>query len=224
MTNAIVIGASGGIGHALVSALESEGYKVTGVSRTENIKCDLTDYCQIDNAIQRIKESVDTIDLLINAAGVATYKNIPEVSDKEMQEAFMVNVIAPAIFIRELSPLMAHKGSLVLNLGSGAGTIPMKGRSVYCATKYALRGLSLSLGEEFENKYPKFCLITLGSTLTSFGPMSVEEKRREFEKGKAYFPAEWVVNKLMEIIKDNNREPEIVLFPGDHGFGTWKKS
>lgn len=159
----------------------------------------------------------------MNAAGVATYKNLLDVSDNEIQNTFMVNTIAPAIFIRELAPLMNGEESLVLSLGSGAGTIPMRGRSVYCASKFALRGLHLSLSEEYEGKSPKFCLITLGSTLTNFGPMTVEEKKKEFEKGKAYFSVEWVVNKLIEIINDKNRETEIVLFPGDHGFGTWIK-
>lgn len=224
MKNAVVIGAKGGIGSSLVKALITNGFKVIAIARAGvEISCDLTSYEQIKKAIQEIKKSVDKIDLLVNAAGVATYKNLADVSNEEVQEAFMVNVIAPGIFIRELSPLMKHKSSLVLNIGSGAGTTPMKGRIIYCATKYALRGLSLSLSEEYQDKYPKFCLITLGSTLTNFGPMTVEEKKREFEKGKAYFPVEWVINKLMEIIQDENRETEITLFPGDHGFGIWKK-
>lgn len=223
MKNAVVIGSTGGIGSALTKALKSDSYNVISVSRTEGIKCDLSDYAQINKAINKVKESVKTIDLLVNVAGVATYKSLTDVSDEEIQNAFMVNVIAPAVFIRELNPLMMHEGSLVLNIGSGAGTIPMRGRSVYCATKFALRGLSLSLSEEYESKYPKFCLITLGSTLTNFGPMSLEEKKKEFEKGKAYFPVEWVINKLIEIIKDDHRETEVTLFPGDHGFGVWKK-
>lgn len=223
MKNAVVIGGTGGIGSSLVKALKASGYKVLSIARSSDISGDLTDYEQINEAIRQIKKSVDRIDLLVNAAGVATYKNLTDVSDKELQEAFMVNVIAPAIFTRELIPLMNHEGSLVLNIGSGAGTIPMRGRSVYCATKYALRGLTLSLSEEYEGKNLKFCLITLGSTLTSFGPMSLEEKKKEHAKSKAYFPVEWVVNKLVEVIEDENRENEITLFPGDYGFGTWKK-
>lgn len=193
------------------------------VPKRTGISCDLADYKQIEKAIQEIKKQIIKLDVLVNVAGVATYKNLVNVSDKEIQEAFMVNVITPAIFIRELIPLMNQADSLVLNIGSGAGTIPMKGRSVYCATKYALRGLTLSLSEEYEGKNPKFCLITLGSTLTNFGSMSLEEKKNEFEKGKAYFPVDWVANKIMDIIRDDKRENEIVLFPGAYGFGEWKK-
>ena len=223
MKNAVVVGGTGGIGSALVKALKDKGFSVISVSRSGDIVCDLTDSSQINKAIQKIKEKVKAIDLLINAAGVANYDNLSNTSDGTIQQTYMVNVIAPTIFIREFSPLMVHEGSLVLSLGSGAGTIPMRGRSVYCASKFALRGLSLSLSEEYEGKHPKFCLITLGSTLTNFGPMTLEEKKKEFEKGKAYFPVEWVVNKLIEIIENPNRDNEITLFPGDHGFGVWKK-
>jgi len=223
MKNAVVAGATGGIGSGLVKALEQDGYNVISVSQTEGVVCDLSDYSQIQQAVKEIKRTVETIDLLVNSAGVATYKNLVDVSDDDLQNAFMVNTIAPTILMRELSPLMAHQDTLVLNIGSGMGTIPTKGRSIYCATKFALRGISLSLSKEFEGRFPRFCLITLGSTLTEFGPMTLEEKQKAFEDGKAYFPVEWVINKLMEIIQDTNREPEITLFPSDYGFGVWKQ-
>jgi len=222
MKIAVVVGSTGGIGTELVGALELDEYKVLGVSKSGHIKCDLTNLKQIHSTITSINESVGQIDLLVNVAGIATYKNLIDVTDQDIRDAFMVNTIAPAIFIRELLPKMTSD-SLVLNIGSGAGTIPMRGRTIYCATKYALRGLSLSLNEEYKDKSPKFCLITLGSTLTSFGNMSIEKKKTEFAKGKAYFPVDFVINKLMEIIRNPNPDKEVVLFPGDYGFGEWKK-
>ena len=99
----------------------------------------------------------------------------------------------------------------------------MRGRSVYCSTKFALRGATLSLAEEYNDQKPHFCLITLGSTLTSFGPMTLAEKQRDCDSGKAYFTPEWVAKKLVEIIKDDHRETEYTLYPGDYGFGEWKK-
>ena len=219
---AVIIGAGGGIGSRLVEELSSE-YDVISVSRSGDFSCNLTSYQEIKDVIEKIKSQTKEIDLLINAAGVATYEQIVQVTDDDLQNAFMVNTIAPAIFIRELAPLMNHPKSLVLSLGSGAGVMPMRGRSVYCSTKYALRGLSLSLNEEYKEGNPHFCLITLGSTITNFGPMTADEKQKEAENGRAYFPLEWVVAKLIEIIHDANREDEIVLYPSEHGFGKWKK-
>jgi 3-oxoacyl-[acyl-carrier protein] reductase len=136
-----------------------------------------------------------------------------------------IGVTSVFIFTKELmTNLSSSSDSLVLNIGSGAGVIPMSGRSLYSSMKFALRGLTLSLAEEFKRmENPKFCLITLGSTLTSFGPMSFEEKKKDMESGKAYFTPEWVSDKLTEIIRDENREVEYTLYPGDYGFGEWHK-
>ena len=98
----------------------------------------------------------------------------------------------------------------------------MSGRSIYCATKFAVRGLTLSLAEEFRRTSVEFCLITLGSVLTSFGPMSFDEKKSEMEKGKkAYFTPDWVAKKLISIMKDEDRRSEYTLFPSNY-VAEWK--
>lgn len=43
------------------------------------------------------------------------------------------------------------------------------------------------------------------------------------EKGKAYFTPEWVSEKIIEIIKDDNRDVEYTLYPSEYGFGEWHK-
>ena len=113
--------------------------------------------------------------------------------------------------------------SLVLNIGSGAGVIPMKERSLYCATKFAVRGMTLSLAAEYENKKPHFCLITLGSVLTPFANVPLEEKIKKNKNGTAFFTPQWVATKLTEIMQDEKRKVEYILYPSDYGFGTWKK-
>lgn len=235
----LVTGASRGIGRTLAEKLSDEGVRLILVARTEEklksfIKshsdyhryyvCDLADKKQTLSLVKIIKRDYKNIDVLINVAGIGIYKPFPYISGDEWDYSFALNVTAPFILTRELLPLLqVNSGSLVLNIGSGAGTIPMRGRSLYCATKFAMRGWTLSLAEEYQSDKPQFCLITLGSTLTGFGPMTIAEKEKEFKTGRAYFPVEWVVNKLVEIIKGDNRGEEIVLYPGDYGFGTWKK-
>lgn len=235
----VIVGATGGIGSVLTQLLDKEGANLLLVSKSEDklknlIKklngkhqyfvCDLTDNRQIVKTIENIKQSVDNISVLVNTAGIGVYKDIESVGDTDWNDSYKINVSAPFLLIRDLLPLLQKDASsLVLNIGSGAGTIPMKGRSVYCSTKFALRGFTLSLAEEFKDKNPFFCLITLGSTITNFGNMTVAEKEKEHAKGKAYFFVEWVANKLTEIIRNDTRETEITLFPGDYGFGTWKK-
>lgn len=234
-----VIGASGGIGSVITLRLAQEGAIMVLVGRNEKMLKDLSDKCGNHSTyficdFQKITSMIDlcekafnmfpTIDGIINVAGVGIYSSIENSTLDDLESMFKVNVTAPYLFIRNLlQGLRKSPHSFVMNIGSGAGTIPMKNRSIYCASKFALRGFTLSLAEEFDGRSPKFCLITLGSTLTNFGGKSIEEKKKEFAKGQAYFPVEWVANRLTEVIKDENRATEITLFPGDHGFGVWKK-
>jgi len=241
MKTALVTGASSGIGQALSVALGKEGYLVGLVARrkdklkqtkkmveeaggkAEIFSCDLGDDVQTDSLVDRVKQWTHNLDLLANVAGVQVYKPISEVKTGDWDLAFDINVTATFKLIRGLLPILKSDKSLVLSVGSGMGVIPARGRSVYCASKFALRGLILSLAEEFEGGHPHFSLITLGSTLTGFGDETVEERKKEFEKGAAYFPVEWVVGRLLEVIESNHPEAEYVWYPGEHGFGVWKK-
>lgn len=237
----VVTGATGGIGRELVKKLDSEGAKLILISKTEselqslikNLKnknhsyyvCDLNNQSETQLVADKIGSENNVINILINCAGVGVYKPVEEISIDEWNQSFNINTTSSFLFTKNLlQKLSQDDQSLVLSIGSGAGVIPMSGRSLYCATKFALRGFILSLAEEYKRiGKPKFCLITLGSTLTSFGPMSFEEKKNEMEKGKSYFTPEWVSEKLIEIIKDEGREIEYTLYPGDYGFGEWKK-
>jgi short-subunit dehydrogenase len=223
----ILIVGAGGIGLALAKELIKKEAGVILVSKTkktpETISADFTNREELKKIIKIIKEKNKKIDVLINASGIGVYKNLEKVTEKDWDDSFAVGVTAPFILIKELLSLMQDQKSLVLNIGSGTGIIPMKGRSVYCTSKFALRGLTLSLAEEFKGKNPDFCLITLGSTLTDFGPLTLAEKVKQQKQGKAYFPVEWVADKLIEIIEKDKREAEYKLFPSEHGFGEWKK-
>ena len=235
----LITGGSQGIGLALAESLAKEGTKLILVARSEDrlkefvrkfgkqhryYVCDLSDHKQIIKLSESIKNDFNNLDILIHVAGIGVYKNLQNVSYEDWINSFSINVTAPFLLTKNLLSLLQKvKDSFVLNIGSGAGTMPMRGRSAYCATKFALRGWTLSLADEFQGIFPRFCLITLGSTITNFSGMTIEEKEKEHAKGKAYFPVEWVAKKLVEIIKNDKREIETTLFPGDFGFGVWKK-
>ena len=103
------------------------------------------------------------------------------------------------------------------------GKIPSAGRSVYCASKFALRGLSLSLSKEYKGTNIHFVLVTLGSTLTDFGPKTLKEKEEESLKGKAYFTPEGVAKKFIEIVENDKLEDEIELYPSEYTGKEWRQ-
>lgn len=236
----LISGSSGGVGSVLATKLSEAGANLILIGRNETklnelaelngskshkyYICDYNDQRSLQKLIQKISSEHSQVDIIFNIAGVGIYKNIDETTLEEWSNTFNVNVTAPFLLINGLLPLLQKdKNSKIINIGSGAGTMGMKGRSGYVASKFALRGLSLSLSEEFRNTGPKVVLITLGSTLTNFGPLSLGEKKKLHKEGKAYFTPEWVVDRLIEIITGPKIEDEYVLYPSEHGMGEWKK-
>jgi len=230
----LVAGATGAIGEGLVRKLDQEGARLILVSRSKekleklanslggDVKfyvCDFLQRDQISDLIIKLSSDLDSVDILINAAGIGVYEPIEEVAIQAWDNSFAINVTALFLITQGLLGLLGKsKSSLVLNLGSGAGRIPMCNRSVYCTAKFALRGFTLSLAEEFIDKSPNFCLITLGSTLTEFGPLTLAEKKRLYEEGgKSYLTVDFVVDKLVNILKLGEREVEYIIYPSDYG-------
>ncbi len=237
--NIVITGTTGGIGRELVGLLDGEGATLILIARSEDelrnqakdlksecqyFACDFTNQKKVNVLARQISKKFKTIDILINAAGVGIYKDLEEETLEEWNDSMNINVTSQFILIKNLiKNLQKPKSSLVLSIGSGAGVIPMAGRSIYCVSKFAVRGLTLSLAEEYKRSSVDFCLITLGSTLTSFGPKSYDQKKTEMEKGKkAYFTPDWVASKLLEIIKDKDRRVEYTLFPS-HYASEWQK-
>lgn len=235
----VITGASGGIGEALTEKLAvDENVQLVLICKTsnesehlknqfgDNHRCYVADFSatdQIYTLTDQLKSDLTRIDALVHTAGIGVYKPFKEITLENWEASLDINVTAVFKLTQDLLELLKNiPDSLVLTIGSGAGIIPMNGRSAYCASKFALRGLILSLAEEFEHQ-PQFSLITLGSTLTEFGPLSLDDKKLLQEGGKAYFTAEWVADKLVSVINSDNREVEYTWFPSEYGKGDWQK-
>ncbi len=229
----VIAGATGGIGSHVSKAFAKANAKLILVARSEEklkklagqlgesvVKyyvCDFSDTNQTIDVTGIISKENNNIDILINVAGVGVYKNIEDVNLKEWEDSFSINVTTPYFFTKELLPsLKSSEKAFVINFGSGMGKEPTGGRSVYCATKYALRGMSLSLSEEFKGTSVQITLMTLGSILTDFGPLSLEEKEKLSLDGKGYLTPEWVAKKLIDIILSDGLEGEIEIYPSHY--------
>ncbi len=226
----LITGASKGMGNSIAKRLAQDGANLILVARNEeNLKdlvknlgggnhkyyaCDLSDIEQVIRLSENISKDFVKIDVLINGAGIGVYKPIEEVSFDEWKKSLSVGLDAPYFLTQKLLPLLGKsEKSIVINIGSGMGVIPAPGRSVYCSMKFALRGMTLSLAEEFKRTKVQFVLLTLGSVLTGFGPKTIEEKKNE---GKAYLTPEWVAERVSEIIKEDGRAVEYTFYPSDY--------
>ncbi|MHC4974721.1 MAG: SDR family NAD(P)-dependent oxidoreductase [Planctomycetota bacterium] len=143
---ALVTGTSRGIGAALQAALRAEGCEVTGVSRTGADACDISDPEQVAALCGR----TGPVDLLINNAGVIHEpESLVDLPLGEWHRLFATNVFGTVAMLRAYLPAMNERGAgTVLNVSSTWGRHGAGRQSPYCATKFAIEGLSQAVAQE----------------------------------------------------------------------------
>lgn len=143
-----ITGASSGIGKAIGDYLTEKGFRVFGTSRNPErikdskfplVKLDVNDTESIYAAIAEVIGKTDTIDVLINNAGVGITGPIEETPETEIQNAFSTNLFGPINVIKAVLPQMRKQGyGHILNITSIAGYMGLPYRGIYSATKAAL--------------------------------------------------------------------------------------
>lgn len=227
---AVITGAGGGLGSLLVKQLDKEGVKCILVEKEKNLfgelmdllegkdhiffECDFGNESDVESLVDKISLETRNVDMLFNLAGVGIYKNIGELTIEEWKKSVSINLTAPFILTKGLLPFLIQSGgALVVNFGSGMGVIPTAGRVAYCASKFGLRGMSLTLSKEFEDKNIDFCLMTLGSIMTDFGTGGLDIRKKFEKQGKKYLDPLEVIKKVLEIVKSEKRNEEYVIYP-----------
>lgn len=141
---ALVTGAKGGIGQALVAALEAEGAKVFGVDRDDG---DLMDPAYSDTLPAQAASALGGLDLVFNNAGIITRGPVTETSDEDWARTLAINVEAPFRICRAAIPLLP-KGSAIVNTASCWGLRPGPDHALYCMSKAALASLTQCMGRD----------------------------------------------------------------------------
>ncbi|HLD41581.1 MAG TPA: SDR family oxidoreductase [archaeon] len=159
---AVVTGGSRGIGKATCKALLEQDYKVifcgkekANVKRAEK---ELKKYGEVEGHIadlskvsetKKFAEAIPNLDVLVNNAGVAYYKNFQDSSEEEINQTIDVNIRALILLTKYLLPKI-NKNGLIINISSGAGKHGFGGLAVYCASKFAVLGFTESLAQELK--------------------------------------------------------------------------
>jgi NAD(P)-dependent dehydrogenase (short-subunit alcohol dehydrogenase family) len=180
-----VTGASKGLGLSLVKRLLNEGYKVAATSRNINdltkavgnnsdqflpLAVDLVNEESVSNAIEKTILTFGKIDVLVNNAGYGLIGALEELSDAESRSNFDVNVFGLLNVTRKIVPYMRlQQSGHILNISSiGGFTGAFPGFGIYCATKFAVNGLSESLAEEVKPFGIKVTIVEPGYFRTNF--------------------------------------------------------
>ena len=157
-STALVTGATGGIGQAIVRALHDRGATViasgrkrevldelaAGLQGVEPLVADLSDPAQVSALVEGRR-----IDVLVANAALPASGRLDSFSAEEIDRALDVNLRAPMQLAWTLIPPMVERGSgHLVFISSLSGKMASAGASVYNATKFGLRGFSFALNEE----------------------------------------------------------------------------
>lgn len=179
---AVVFGASGGIGSALVTAIGKDP-RYSGVlafSRSGPLTFDLTDESSIEAAAAEVLETGQTIRTIIDATGAlaaegcVVEKSWRQLDPVAMARAFQINAIGPALLMKHFLPLLARDGkSVFATLSARVGSIgdnQLGGWYSYRASKAALNQLVRTASVELRRTNPAALCVALhpGTVDTSF--------------------------------------------------------
>ncbi|MCM2563536.1 SDR family NAD(P)-dependent oxidoreductase [Lutimaribacter sp. EGI FJ00015] len=175
MKQALVIGASGGIGAAMVKELEARGYAVTARSRRHD-GLDVTDAAAVSRVMGALEGPFDLIFVAVGtlAAGRAPEKALKQVTPAQMARVMAVNAIGPALVLAHAERLLPRQGRSVVGvLSARVGSIGdnrMGGWYSYRASKAALNQLVHGAAIEIGRKRQEAVVAALhpGTVATGF--------------------------------------------------------
>ncbi|MFD1509493.1 SDR family NAD(P)-dependent oxidoreductase [Lacimonas salitolerans] len=175
MKQALVIGASGGIGAAMVAELETRGYAVTGLSRSGD-GLDVTDGASVTRIMGALDGPFDVIFVAVGTLAVdgAPEKALRQVDAAQMARVFAVNAIGPAMLLAQVERLLPRKGRSVVGvLSARVGSIGdnrMGGWYSYRASKAAVNQIVHGAAIEIGRKRPDAIVAALhpGTVATEF--------------------------------------------------------
>ncbi|MGI9501238.1 MAG: SDR family NAD(P)-dependent oxidoreductase [Geminicoccaceae bacterium] len=151
---ALVTGASGGIGNAIVAQLKSKGVIVAGTDISAcaadySFPGDLMDAGFCDGLPDRAAAVLGGLDILVNNAGIIARGPITEATDQDFERTMAINVEAPFRLCRAAIPIMAERGGgAIVNTSSCWGVHPGPDHPVYVMSKAAIASLTQCLGKD----------------------------------------------------------------------------
>lgn len=179
MANIIITGCSRGIGFELALLFADEGHQVLALSRNAKPILDLShpnisafpfDLCK-ESDLQKLNiflKEWDTVNLLVNNAGMLLNKPFLETTAQEFREVYKVNVLGVAEIVKIVLPMMPKNGHVVniSSMGGVQGSVKFPGLSAYSSSKGALITLTELWAEEYKETGPCFNVLALGAVQT----------------------------------------------------------
>lgn len=219
----LLTGAGGGIGGELARQLVAAGAVLTCTTRNAAGLRAALQLHGIDPAKVRVLEGDLTdaafratlpaalagqdnggVDLLINAAGISDFTLLSGQSAEDQERVLRTNLLVPMDLARRLLPaLLASGRGGIVNVGSVFGSIGYPGHTLYCASKFGLRGFTEALSRELGDTPLRVLYVAPRATRTAMNPPAVDAMNARL--GNAVDEPAHVAAQIMTLLRGRRR-------------------
>lgn len=197
MKTIAITGAGSGLGRALALEYAKHDYKVYLLGRTDSklhmvsreigklsgeaevILCDISEPASVGIAFQQIGK----LDVFINNAGIGIFGPVGEITNEDVDLTLNTNVKGTITTVQHALPLISESKGRILTIISTAGLYGKVNESLYSASKFAVRGFTESLQEEYKDKDLSITSVYMGGMNTPFWDDSTHVKDSSHLKG-----------------------------------------
>ena len=235
----LLTGAAGGIGSAIAKLLSEQGAILLLVGRDSNklkelkaalgekhitIQADIASESGRACIAEACKKLDQGLDVLINNAGVGQFDLFGQMTEEKISQIININLTSTLLLTQVLLPtLQKQKKAQIINIGSTFGSIGYPGSTIYCASKFGIKGFSEALRRELADTQVSVQYFAPRAAKTSINNESVDAMNKELGS-KMDEPAE-VAKQLLSFMQTQDRQyfvgwPEKLfvrlngLFPG----------
>ena len=197
----LITGGSRGIGKAIVLDAARSGHNVAFTyatrpdlasevvsianqeapgSKVKAYQLDVRDSTRVDETVEQIADDFETIDVLVNNAGINRPGMAMSMSDEDWKDVIDTNLTGAFFMVRAVLPqfLASRKGSFIHV--SSIATYGISGQISYCAAKAGLLGLSRGLAKEYGPKGVRSNVLMLGLFDTDMVREGLSQANRDF--------------------------------------------
>jgi short-subunit dehydrogenase len=183
--NILIVGATGSIGSRLAKLLVGSSANVflfgrnadklkeiatdLGIDNTKFCSGDISKPADMDTLHQKYFAVYNTIDILVNAAGIGIIKNMDTLTEDDFLKTINANLYGSFLLVKRFLPAMKEtKKGLIINIPGVLGKVPMAGAAAYSASKYGLVGMMQSIREELKRTDIRITNLFLGGVDSDF--------------------------------------------------------
>ena len=231
--NCLITGATGGLGKQIAielakkncnlfltgrqnKKLEKLNEELKKVNKNNLIKhkhCNLQETQELNNLIQKIRDEFNSIDILVNCAGIFPVSSVSESTLEQYDSCMNLNVRIPFVLSKEFSKdMINNRWGRIVNIASSGAYNGLKNTAIYRSSKHALLGLSRSLHNELKEFNVRTFCISPGPIKTNIGKDIIKKENPNENYETFMKPNEIAEFITFAISFDNNLiSPEIRL-------------